>query len=775
MSGVSSGRTILFDHDGAAWLDTYGNGIMRIAFPDRFQGGRVSEKDPSVERYSGKDGLSDGDVFCLLEDREGNVWVGTAAGLDRFRNRNLRWMELQSDGFGSTLIEGDHGDVWAFPEHPPAIDLRDGKPVPGVPDWVVQGKREPDGTIWMWGGMGWPRIAERESLWRWKAGQLAKVRLPYPTPVEAIATDGMGSLWVSIRGRGVFRQEHGEWKLMEILKGRSNITAYSAIADTKGRVWLAYPELKTVALWDNGRVESFSAANGLTIGPVGPFSEDDSVLWAGGELGLAYFRDGRFHTLQSADAAGFGGVSTIIPVRGDGLWLNRPSGIVHIPQHEVDLALRDTKHAINVESFDLVSDLPELPLLGPMASAVRDTGGILWFATPRGVARIDPARIRRNPLAPPVAIRSVVANGRPYPVSQDAVLPPLTRNLRIEYAVLSLSIPERVRSRYKLEGSDKDWQDAGSLREAFYTNLGPRKYTFRVIACNNDGVWNESGASWNFDIEPAFYQTAWFHGLYVLAGATTIWLLYRFRLRQMTARVNLRYSERLAERTRIARELHDTLLQSLHGVMFRFQAARNMLPRRPEEAIEALDEALERTEWAIAEGRDAIQDLRSEMSAHRDLEHLLTAAGQELESAPDANQNSASFSLTMEGKRQPLSPILQDEVCRIGRELLVNAFQHAQARKIEAEIQYDDRQLRLRIRDDGKGMEPKVLREGGRAGHWGLPGIRERAKQIGARLDIWSQTGAGTEIELSIPASIAYGTSSGRHVFGLFRKRAANS
>jgi hypothetical protein len=180
--------------------------------------------------------------------------------------------------------------------------------------------------------------------------------------------------------------------------------------------------------------------------------------------------------------------------------------------------------------------------------------------------RIDPARIRRNPLAPPVAIRSMVADGKPYPVSQDAALPPLTRNLRIGYAALSLSIPERVRARYKLEGSDKDWQDAGNRRDAFYTNLGPRKYTFRVIACNNDGIWNETGASWSFEIEPAFYQTAWFHVLYVLAGATMIWLVYRFRLRQMTARVNLRYTERLAERTRIARELHDTLLQEFSGV-----------------------------------------------------------------------------------------------------------------------------------------------------------------------------------------------------------------
>jgi signal transduction histidine kinase len=365
----------------------------------------------------------------------------------------------------------------------------------------------------------------------------------------------------------------------------------------------------------------------------------------------------------------------------------------------------------------------------------------------------------------------VVADAKPYPVSQDAVLPPLTRNLRIGYAALSLSIPERVRARYKLEGSDKDWQDAGNLRDAFYTNLGPRKYTFRVIACNNDGIWNETGASWNFEIEPAFYQTAWFHGLYVLAGATMIWVVYRFRLRQMTARVNLRYTERLAERTRIARELHDTLLQSFHGLMFRFQAARNMLPRRPEEAIQTLDGAIARAEQAIAEGRDAIQGLRSEPVAHNDLAQLLTAMGQELASSQEANRDSAIFRVTVEGDRQTLSPILQDEVYRIARELLRNAFQHARARQIEAEVRYDARVFRLRVRDDGKGIDPGVLQQGERARHWGLPGIRERAKQIGARLDFWSEVGAGTEVELSIPASVAYGKFRDAGGFGLFRKR----
>ena len=250
-----------------------------------------------------------------------------------------------------------------------------------------------------------------------------------------------------------------------------------------------------------------------------------------------------------------------------------------------------------------------------------------------------------------------------------------------------------------------------------------------------------------------------------------IWLVYRFRLRQMTARVNLRYTERLAERTRIARELHDTLLQSFHGLLFRFQAARNMLPRRPEEAIQTLDGAISRAEQAIAEGRDAIQGLRSEPVAHNDLAQLLTATGQELASSQGANRDSAIFRVTVEGERQTLSPILRDEVYRIARELLRNAFHHARARQIEAEIRFDDRLFRLRIRDDGKGIDPRVLQQGERARHWGLPGIRERAKQIGAQLDFWSEAGAGTEVELTIPASVAYANPQDASGFRLFRKK----
>jgi signal transduction histidine kinase len=230
----------------------------------------------------------------------------------------------------------------------------------------------------------------------------------------------------------------------------------------------------------------------------------------------------------------------------------------------------------------------------------------------------------------------------------------------------------------------------------------------------------------------------------------------------------MRLEERVEERTRIARELHDTLLQSFQGLMFSFQAARNLLPGRTEEAIRTLDGAIRKGDEAVAEGRDAIQNLRLG-SAQSRLEDLLTATGQELRDAQDGNSHSAVFQVVMEGLPRTLSPLLQDEIYRIAREVLRNAFQHACASRIEAAIHYDPNLFRLRIRDDGKGIDPAVLQEGARAGHWGLPGIRERAKRIGAQLKLWSENGAGTEVELTVPASVAYAASHVRRRYGLFR------
>ena len=287
-------------------------------------------------------------------------------------------------------------------------------------------------------------------------------------------------------------------------------------------------------------------------------------------------------------------------------------------------------------------------------------------------------------------------------------------------------------------------------------------------------MWNNEGDALTFVILPAWYQTTWFRVLALLLLALLAYAFYLLRMRQYAAAIRARFNERLDERIRIARELHDTLLQSFHGLMFQFQAARNLLPRRPESAMQTLDEAILATEQALAEGRDAIHDLRPEPAAQHDLAELLTAVGQELAGAHAANGHIPSFRVIVEGKPQRLSPTLQDEIYRIGCEMIRNAFHHAIASRIEVEIRYDEHQLRLRIRDDGKGIDPKVVEASSRPGRWGLPGMRERAQRIGARLEFWSEVGAGTEVELKVPAEMAYERQRDGRRFRLFRGGGSN-
>jgi signal transduction histidine kinase len=344
------------------------------------------------------------------------------------------------------------------------------------------------------------------------------------------------------------------------------------------------------------------------------------------------------------------------------------------------------------------------------------------------------------------------------------------RDLTIDYTALSFVAPEKVLFRYKLEGTDRDWQDVGNRRQAFYTNLSPGNYRFRVAACNNSGVWNEAGTFLDFSIAPAYYQTTWFRISCVAAFLVLLWGLYRLRIKELQHQFAIGLEARVNERTRIARELHDTLLQSFQGLMLRFQTVDEMLPARPLDAKNALEGALDRADQAISEGRDAITDIRASTLASRDLAKSITALMTNLsEELAAGSGRSITFRVLVEGVPRAVRPTLQDEIYRIARESLRNAFRHAQAGHIETEIMYGE-SLRLRFRDDGKGIDPSVVEHGGRSGHWGLPGIRERAKQIGAQLAIWSELGAGTEVELSIPGSIAYEVVP-RARFRIFRKR----
>lgn len=327
------------------------------------------------------------------------------------------------------------------------------------------------------------------------------------------------------------------------------------------------------------------------------------------------------------------------------------------------------------------------------------------------------------------------------------------RDVWIDYTALSFAEPEKVRFRYKLEGQDADWTEVVNQRQVHYSNLGPHNYRFRVMACNNSGVWNETGASFDFSVAPAYYQTKWFLASCLAASVALLAGLYHLRIRYLKHQFNIRREARVGERTRIARDLQDTLLQSFQAVVLKFAAFGFRLSNQPElkKDLEAL---VEQARGAVTEARDAVQGLRSSKVIANDLARAIGEAGCELASSQGAN--APKFSVEVDGGSRDLPPLIRDEVYRIACDALRNAFQHAHAGRIDVEIRYESRQFRLVVRDNGKGIDQQVLEAGGRAGHHGLYGINERAELAGGKLSVWSRIGSGTKVELTIPASIAY-------------------
>jgi signal transduction histidine kinase len=390
----------------------------------------------------------------------------------------------------------------------------------------------------------------------------------------------------------------------------------------------------------------------------------------------------------------------------------------------------------------------------PNMALARD--GKLWVATVQGLAMLILQHLSFDSAKPPVFVEEVTVGRARRPAGRELVLPPGTHHVELRFDSISLASPEKIRFQYRMDGVDPVWLDADSAQTAVYTNIPVGIHTFRIRACNSDGVWDRSGISFPVSQKPYFYQTAWFRLVAVTAFVVILTGAYRFRLHQIRAQMNARLDERVLERTRVARDLHDTLLQSFQGTLLHFQAGINKLPEHPTEARTAearktLQNAMHQAAHAIIEGREAIQGLRSSVIESNDLAVAIRALGEEL-AAPD----SVAFHVQREGTSRNLHPIIRDEVYRIAGEAMRNAFRHADAKQIEVEIHYNDRRLRVRVRDDGKGIDPKLLSDDEREGHFGLRGMRERAKLIGGKLAVWSEVDAGTEVELTIPAERAY-------------------
>ena len=753
---------LLRDRDGGIWIGTHDRGIIHL-----HQG--------RTDVFTTSDGLS-GNIICsLFEDHEGNVWVGTTRGIDRFRELPVSATSIKrSLSDTNSLVAATDGSIWVA-THDGLIRSKNEqittfRKADGLPDDTVQSLFcDHRGRIWAFTGHGLAYFGD---------GRFVAVNGIPSTEVYSIAGDEADNLWLSgnrglthlLKGRLV---EHFPWSAL----GRSQQA--KVILCDHGGVWLSFWTDGGVMYFEDGQVRaSYTVAEGLGKGHVPGLRIDrEGAVWAGTEGGFSRIKDGRIATLTTKNGLPCDTIHWSIEDDDGALWLYTVCGLVRITRNELEAWIANPSRRIQTTVWDAADGvrLSAASLyFGPPVAKASD--GKLWFHTGEGIQLVDPHHVAFNKVPPPVYIEQIVADNKIYwqnlPGKVSSMhLPALTRDVQIDYSALSLAAPEKVHFKYMLEGQDRDWREVVNDRQAQYTNLAPRRYRFRVIASNNSGVWNEQGDTLEFSVLPAYYQTPWFRALCAAGVIALFWALYLLRVRRLHHEFDMTLEARVGERTRIARDLHDTLLQSFHGLVFRFQAARNMLPNRPEEATQALDGALIRAEQALDESRHSIQGLRPSLSAENDLDQMLITTGQELASSNHAEDGSPRFEVIVEGERRGLLPMIKDEIGRIAQELLRNAFRHARAHEIEVEIRYESDVFRLIVRDDGKGMDPQIVKDGGRAGHWGLPGVQERARGIGSRLEFWSEAGAGTEIRLTLPAAMAYERPRNRDRFNLFGKR----
>jgi signal transduction histidine kinase/ligand-binding sensor domain-containing protein len=739
----------LIDRDGNLWVSiNRGNTSALARFPNAARELASSSPNLTGIQILEADGHCDFDAFHFLEDREGNLWVPTGSSVSRFRNNKLHsaMPDLRAPIDNPTMTVDSAGTVWLLGWRSLA------QFAPGRNDPITLDRtplmsknlsalwRENDGSFLV--------AREGAPLVHYVSGKLYPVAMDpalQSAGIQAVTRDAAGSLWVSAIRSGLFQQQGEQWIRNGGLSGLPTEPPLSITRDGV-RLWLGYVDGR-LGLVERGHAQLLGAAEGLQVGPVAVVAAgSDGSVWVGGPAGVALYSGERFWKLETADTPPLLSVSGLVRDRDGGLWASGGSGVTYITPPEITAFLADRRHKVSGETYNYEDGMGgAAQTIRPIPTAAMGGDGRIWFITLGGVYWIDPRHIRRNPLPPPVVINTVIVGDRHYSTMGNAVLPALTRSFEVDYSALSLSMPSRVHFKYFLEGVDPGWQNAGTRRQAFYTNVPPGEHRFHVTASNEDGVWNTTGAEARIVIPPAVYQTRWFYALLSLAALLLVWQLLRLRVHQVEQRLRVRLDEREA----IARELHDTLLQSTQGLIYKFQSLAEQLDSDSPLHAE-MESSLDRAEGLLNEARDRVTSLRK-ASSEFDVEAMIRRAAVELFS--DATTR---FSVVRTGNPKSLRAGCAEEVYHIAREALTNVRQHAHATAVEVELEYARDRLRLSIRDDGCGMDPQAVAEESSPGHFGIMGMRERARQLDAKIVILSREAAGTEIELVVPAAAAY-------------------
>lgn len=736
-----------FDRDGYMWL------LNRNDVERKREAGSPGQ---ASQRLTRGDGLSGSFALNFFQDREGNIWIGTSGGIDRFRRNRVLPVPVSDELFFPGLIHGPKAVLWVsnFPQGVHEVSQAGSLGIVST-ERFTSSRVAGDGTIW---------IAGRHAIKRWGTdGSVTDIAHPdsvrtSPGSVEpqAIELDRSGALWASFSGgRGIFRLSNAKWVRDGGLAGFPQAPTFCMSKDQQGKVWMGHVgNMISLVASEHGTstVRRLDKASGLDLGSVMSLTPDGPYMWAGGERGTMLYREGRFVALRGARGESFRGVSGIARLPDGDLWLYGVDGLYRIRAEDLADWMRDPAHLVTFRRFDALDGLRgHAPQIRPLPSLFKASDGKLWLASASAVAMLDPANIYRNTLAPPVLIRTVESNGTLHDAEQRKVLtlPQGTDSVRIAFTALSLSIPERVRFRYRLNGVDRNWQEPVERRGVSYTNLGPGRYRFEVRAANEDGVWSPNAAALDIHILPTFVQTAWFKLILIMAGLIVLYAAYLLRVRHISRRMQERHRAQMEERTRIARSLHDTLLQSIQGVLLSFNAHARRVPEGSGER-EKLERTLNQAWSLVVEGRDQITGLRASASTD-ELCRALQPIGADI-----VEYSGSSFEIRSTGQARILKPDVHHEMVIIGREALFNAGRYAQAQHLLVELHYGEDTFVMRVRDDGRGLDADIAQSGVRAGHWGLPGMRERAECIGASFEMSSEPGKGTEVAVALTGKLAY-------------------
>ncbi len=723
--GVTS---LLVDRAGRLWTGGSDGSISR--------GDRLDTGIQPVDR-------PEKDVLCLFQDREGSVWAGTDDGLTRIRETKFG-VYTTAEGLiqnkAAGVIAGRDGTIWLF---------SDGGGISAIKDGVVKtftaknglGSNfggslfeSRDGSIWAGTANGLSRIRDGR-VTSFSSGQLARHY------VSAIFEDRNGMV-IAIPLLGMFRFDNGTLTPYPEGQALRESYVYQGLQARDGTVWIASGDGLARVRGKGSRI--FKIADGLPINNVTSIFEDrEGTLWlATGKAGVIRFKHGRFVALSMKDGLFDDRVTRALADDAGNLWMGCPRGVFRVPIEQVDSWAQGKIKRVECVAYGVSDGMKSSECShGAQTPGCRTKDGVLWFPTSNGVVWIDPRVSKMNRLPPPVSIEQIVADDEAFRPIDRLELSPGRQRIEFDFTALSLVVPQKVQFRYKLEGFDKDWVEAGSRRAAYYTNVSPGWYRFRVIACNDDGLWNETGASLSLHLQPYFYQTPYFVALVLLILAAASVGVYRLRMFE----IRKRYLAVLDERNRIARDMHDTFAQNLGGVALQLDSIKMQFRNSPPELRQKLDQTSRMIRYSLAEAYRAVRDLRSLALETRELAEALPEVARLTTAGTDI-----TLDIKVVGTARKLSAVAEDNLLRIFQETIANAVKHGKAGKIEAELRYDSNCLSLRVVDDGCGFDTEKAFFLGE-GHYGLLGMRERVDRIGGEMALNSKPGQGTEVLVRVP------------------------